>query len=107
MPYISEKTRLPRELKRNIKLSQEDREEIRLIKRLHHHSYNEIARAYGVSKRLIMFVCNPEVEKACRQRRKELASDGRYYNKEKNTAAVRNSRRYKHELYNQGVIKIN
>lgn len=105
MPYKSDKkgVLIPRELKRNIKLSIDEREEIRIIRMLHGYSYNSIAKAYGVSKRLIILICNPEIEKKCRERRKELQKDGRYYKKQYNTSQVRETRRYKHWLYNNGM----
>ena len=105
MPYKSDKkgVLIPRELKRNIKLSMEEREEIRLIRALHGYSYNTIARAYGVSKRLVQFICDPEKERINRERRKRLGKDGRYYNREYNKEQVRESRRYKHWLYNNGM----
>jgi len=101
MPYKSDKkgVLIPRELKRNIKLSIDEREEIRLIRALHGYSYNAIARAYGVSKRLIQFICDPDKERVNRELRKKLCKDGRYYNKEYHRAQVRNTRRYKHMLY--------
>lgn len=101
MPYKSDKkgVLIPRELKRNVKISMEEREEIRLIRALHGYSYNAIARAYGVSKRLVIFICNPDIEKRNAERRKELGKEGRYYNKEYHREQVRNTRRYKHMLY--------
>ena len=106
MPYKSEKAKLPRELKRTVKLSEEERDEIRLIRRLHNHSYNELARAYGVSKRLVIFICNPDTEKKCRERRREFGADGRYYDREKHNESVKRLRKYKNELFKDGVISI-
>lgn len=106
MPYKSEKARLPRELKRTVKLSEDERDEIRLIRRLHNHSYNELARAYNVSKRLIIFICNPDTETKCRQRRRELGADGRYYDRQKHNESIKRLRKYKNELYKEGVISL-
>ena len=105
MPYKSEKIPLPRELKRNIKLTVEKRKEIRLIRMMAGYAYNQIARAYGVSKRLVIFICNPEIEKRSRERFKELQKDGRYYKKEENTKNIRETRRYKQNLYINKIIK--
>ena len=81
----------------------DEREEIRIIRMLHGYSYNSIARAYGVSKRLIQFICNPDIEKRNAERRKKLGKEGRYYNKEYHKEQVRETRRYKHWLYNNGM----
>ena len=107
MPYKSDKKGIliPRELKRNIKLSLEDREEIKRIRREEGVSYQKIANAFGVSKRLVIFICNPEIEAKNKDRLKEAKRNGKYYYREKNTAAVRETRRYKHELYLNGELE--
>lgn len=107
MPYKSDKKGIliPRELKRNIKLSPEDREEIKRIRRDEGVSYQKIANAFGVSKRLVIFICNPEIEKRAKERLKDAKRNGKYYYREKNTAAVRETRRYKHKLYLNGKLE--
>jgi hypothetical protein len=107
MPYKSDKKGIliPRELKRNIKLSPEDREEIKRIRRENVVSYQKIANAFGVSKRLVIFICNPEIAEKAKERLKEAKRQGKYYYKEKNTAAVRETRRYKHKLYKDGKLE--
>ena len=107
MPYKSDKkgVLIPRELKRNIKLSLEEREEIKRIRREEGVSYQKIANAFGVSKRLVIFICNPEIEKRAKERLKDAKRNGKYYYREKNTAAVRETRRYKHKLYNDGKLE--
>ena len=104
MPYKSEKIKLPRELKRNIKLSIEEREELRMQRCLFGTSYNKLAKQFGVSKRLAQFICNPEKEEKNRKLAQSARRSGKYYNREKNTEAVRETRRYKHQLYKKGVI---
>lgn len=104
MPYKSDRkgVLIPRELKRNIKLSLEEREEIKRIRRGDGVSYQKIANAFGVSKRLVIFICNPDIAEKAKERLREAKKQGKYYYKEKNTAAVRETRRYKHKLYNDG-----
>lgn len=107
MPYKSDKKGIliPRELKRNIKLSLEEREEIKRIRREEGVSYQKIANAFGVSKRLVIFICNPDIAEKAKERLKEAKRQGKYYYKHKNTAAVRETRRYKHKLYNDGKLE--
>lgn len=107
MPYKSEKIKIEgTSHDRRIKLTPEQRIEIRRSHEILGTSYNALARMYGVSKRLIQFVCCPEKEEAARQRFRELRADGRYYHKEKNTEAVRDWRRHKQSLYLKGRITL-
>lgn len=107
MPYKSDRkgVLIPRELKRNIKLSLEEREEIKRIRREEGVSYQKIANAFGVSKRLVIFICNPEIAEKAKERLREAKRQGKYYYLEKNTAAVRETRRYKHKLYLNGKLE--
>ena len=101
MPYTSEKIKLPRKYDRRVKLSKEDREE---IKELYGSvSQRKLAKRYNVSRRLIIFIGDPEKYK----RNKELRKDSTwYYNKEKNKNYMKRHRRYKQQLYLEGKIKI-
>ena len=106
MPYVSEKIRITgTSLDRRVKLTQEQREELRHLREFEGWPYNMLAKKYNVSKNLAIFVCNPEVEARNRENFKKLRSDGRYYNKEKNTEAIRKTRNYKQQLYKEGVLK--
>lgn len=81
MAYIKTKD-LPRlqgtarDLRR--KLSEEQREEIRRIREAEGLSTYRLAEMFGVSRRTIDFVLNPEKLERSRARRRELARDGRY-----------------------------
>ena len=48
---------------RRVKLTDEQREDIRYMHKEYGLSYNKLAKEFGVSKRCIQFVCNPEKEK--------------------------------------------
>lgn len=107
MPYKSEKIKLPRELKRNVKLSLEDREEIRLRRAVFGTSYNMLAKEFGVSKRLVQFICNPEKEMEAKKRLQQAKKNGKYrYSQKYHSEQVRETRRYKQNLYLQGIIKL-
>lgn len=105
MPYKFETTKikLPKAKDRRIKLSASDEKTIR---RLYTRGYSirKIAEVYKerCSRRLIQFVIFPERRELCRIQFKERRKDGRYYDKEKNTQAVRNHRRYKQSVLTQG-----
>ena len=61
-------------------------------------SYNQLANLYGVSKRLIIFYCNPDSLKKTKDDFAERRKDGRYYNRDKHREAVSSLRNYKKNL---------
>lgn len=91
---------------RRVKLSFEQREEIREIREKYGWSYNTLAKKYGVSKRTIIFVCNPEIEARVRENFKRLCKNRRYYDREKHNAAIYDLRLYKEKLYKEGVLTV-
>ena len=75
-------------------------------------SQRQLAREYGVSRRLITFIVNPESEernKELLRENKELLREnkakGLYkYDRKKHTENIRNHRRYKQRLFQEGKI---
>lgn len=63
MPFKSEKIKLPKELDRRRKLSDEQREEIKEKYATGLYSQRALAREYNVSRRLISFVIDEEKAK--------------------------------------------
>lgn len=70
-------------------------------------SYQKLADQYGVSKRTIVFICNPDSLEENKKRRAERGGTKIYYNKEKHAANTREHRRYKQELLLKGEITLN
>ena len=105
MPYISEKIPLPPQYDRRRKLTEDDKFEIVRLRKEHNLSQRTLARMFGVSRKLIIFIIDPERHERAKAQFKERRKDGRYYDREKNTIAVRNTRQYKHKLYLDGKIK--
>ncbi len=105
MPYISEKIKLPPQYDRRRKLTEDDKFEIVRLRKEHNLSQRTLARMFGVSRRLIIFIIDPERHERAKAQFKERRKDGRYYDRETNTIAVRNTRQYKHKLYLDGKIK--
>lgn len=105
MPYLSSKIKLPRHLDRRIKLSESDRADI-LLRYKNGEAIREIARAYEnvCSRRLIQFVLFPERDQKLKKVVKKEKRWLKYYNRENNTLAERNTRRYKQELYIKKII---
>lgn len=107
MPYFEEgKYLIPPNKKRTRKLSDEDREDIKKMYASGDFSYNTLAKKFNVSKRLIIFIVNPESKRREYERRRERIRLGLYqqYNPEKGAEYMRNHRRYKRELFKQGAL---
>lgn len=106
MPYKSEKIKLSKEQDRRIKLTDEQRQEIRDKYATGLYSQRNLASEYNVSRRLITFVLDDEKRKKCAEAFKERKSDGRYKpTKEEWAKTMREHRRYKQELYLKGELK--
>ena len=105
MPYKSEKIKLPKEHDRRIKLTDEQREEIREKYSTGLYSQRALAREYGVSRRLISFVLDDEKYQKCREQFKERRADGRYKpTKEEWAKTQKEYRQYKQKLYVDGKL---
>lgn len=91
---------------KRVKLSNAQKEQIRQEYNRGDTSYNKLAQKYGVSKRLIIFIVNPEKLAVAKKTYKQRAKDGRYYNKEKHAAYMKKHREYKDELFKRGDLNI-
>lgn len=105
MPYKSEKINLPPEYDRRRKLTEEQKEEIRVKYATGFYSQRQLAREYNVSRRLITFCIDDTKREKCAEQFKERRKDGRYKpTKEEWAAITRDHRQYKNNLYRQGKI---
>ena len=106
MPYKSEKIKLSKEQDRRIKLTDEQRTEVREKYSTGLYSQRTLAKEYNVSRRLITFVLDEDKQKRNAELLKERKSDGRYKpTKEEWAETIREHRRYKQELYLKGELK--
>ena len=85
-------------LDRRTKLLPCQRERMKYMYETTGWSYNQLANHYGVSKRLIIFCCNPDSLQKTKDDFAERRKDGRYYNKDKHREAVASLRNYKKNL---------
>lgn len=105
MPYKSEGMRIPKEYDRRVKLSDEQKEEIRAKYDTGMYSQRGLAKDYNVSRRLISFILDENKAKKCSEQLAIRRADGRYkQTKEKRAAVMRNHRQYKQELYLNGKL---
>ena len=93
-----DKLRLPKGYDRRIKLTDEQKEEIREIYSFGKCGTRTLAREYGVSKRLVQFIVDPQKAERQKELFKERRKDGRYYDREKHRKAIASLRAYKKEI---------
>lgn len=104
MPYKSEKIKIAGgKYDRRIKLTPEQKEEIR--KNTEGLSQRVLANKYGVSRRTIQFILNPDKLKENLKRRKERGGSMLYYKPEEWPEVIKEHRRYKQKLKLDGKIK--
>lgn len=104
MPYKHETQhlRLQPEQDRRRKLSEEQKEEIRQLYADGKGSHRALADRYHVSKSTIGIIVNPSRAAKVQNRIREHWRD--YADREKHTGAIRDTRRYKQELYLKGAL---
>jgi transposase-like protein len=106
MPYKfeTEHIKTPPIYKRSLKLTQNDKEEMAKMYKMGDWSYQTLANEFGVSKRTAYFAVNPDKQEENYQKRVERGGSMQYYDKAKNTEAVRNHRHYKQQLALDGKL---
>lgn len=105
MPYKSEQIKIQgTKHDRRRKLTERDKQEIRENKE--NLSQRGLAKKYGVSRRMIVFVLFPERQKKNYEDRVARGGSKQYYDREKHTQTIREHRQYKQELFKNGEIKL-
>lgn len=99
MPYKFEETKekIRPEDDRRIKLSDEDKDLLHVLHKAG-ESIHSLSRRFKVSRRLIQFILYPDRHKENLAKRKERGGSKQYYDRKKNTVAIRKYRRHKQEL---------
>lgn len=104
MPYKSEKIKIQGTmLDRRRKLSEETKEQIKKEYATGLIGQRPLAKKYGVSRKTIQIIVNPEIAEKSKQRIKEHWRDYQSFG-DKHNEYAKNTRRYKHSLYLQGKI---
>jgi len=99
MPYKFEtdKRKIPRGKDSRVKLTEEERKEIKSL--YGQISQRKLAKLFGVSRRLIIFIGCPEKLRRAKELYKERRKDGRYYKKERHTKHIKKYRRHKKNIF--------
>lgn len=105
MPYIFEKKKLtiPLSKDRRKKLTCEQKIEIR--ENPNNISIHQLAKDFGVSRRLIQFIRFPERHAKNLQDRQERGGTMQYYNKDKHRETMKEYRKYKKELFDKNELQ--
>jgi hypothetical protein len=106
MPRISDTIAINNEkLDRRVKLTADDKKLVKWLREEEQISYQKLANSFGVSKRLIIFICKPESKVKELENRAKRGSSKIYYNRISHNASIKDHREYKKELFSQGLIK--
>lgn len=107
MPYKSEytKMKIKKEDNRSIKLSPEQKIEIKRLYETGSYSQRELAKKFDVSRRTVVYCIYPEKYKKNREQFKERQKTGMYYNKEKQRIYSQRVREHRKELYKKGMLE--
>ena len=105
IPYKSEYThkKIPRRLDKRVKISLEDREEIK--RQYKNSSQRKLPEAWGVSRRLIQFILDPDKKKRDLQLRKLRGGSKSYYDREKQVKAAQKTRIRRKELDKNNLLE--
>lgn len=106
MPYKAEKIKIEgTKLDRRRKLTEDQKQYIRWLREEEGLSQRQLAAMFGVSRRLITFVLDPDKEKQNKAIQKQHRQEGRYkYTKEQWAETMREHRHYKQQLHKEGKI---
>jgi len=105
MPYKCEKIKLDETQDRRIKLLFCQRLAIIKMYETGIYSIRALTKLWKVDRRLIQFIIFPERQEKNIKDRNTRGGSKQYYVKDNNTKAVKDSRRYKQELYLKGELK--
>ncbi len=98
-----DKMKLSQTQDRRRKLTDEQKEQIKDLYKTGEYSLNQLAQEYGVSKKLILLIVNPESKAKNDARIKAHWQD--YYDREEHNKAIKNLRDYKKDLLAKGELK--
>lgn len=104
MAAIVDKIKLNEKFDRRVKLLQDDKKKIKELYETGNYSLNDLAKKYNVSKKTIHLIVNPNVKK---KNDEYIKSNWKNFqqSKEIRTKNTTNTRNYKRELLEKGLIK--
>ena len=106
MPYKIDKIKLSESQDRRRKLSNEQKDTIREMYSTGNWSLNTLASKFSVSKKSILLIVNPTSAQRDKEYKKENWREFQK-SKEEHAKAIRETRRYKQALYQNGELEYN
>lgn len=105
MPYKfdTKKMKIPREQRKNVKLSLEDRKKIADMYKTGYYSQRQLAEMFGVSKKTIYMYVDETGERAKHSQEKAKERNKRIGYK--NYEAIKRTREYRKMLYKNGKLE--
>jgi len=101
--FETENLKIPKEMDRRRKLNDEQRKE---IKKLYGKiSQRKLAKMFNVSRRLIVFIGDPDQYKKNLENRKLRGGSAIYYDKNKQKKYAKVTRKYKKQLYDEKLLE--
>ena len=98
MPNWREQVPLGKERDARIKLTEADKKRVVEFHETGLWSQRALAKEFGVSRRLITFIIDPEKKAENLRRRAEAGGSKKYYDKDKHRASIKKHRNRKKEL---------
>jgi len=106
MPYVHTKLKIKEKDDKRIKLTKSQKSEIYSLYNLYGaFSQRELAKMFGVSRRLITFIVEPQKQVENLKRRNEAGGSKQYYDKDKWREQMKSHRHHKQELYVKGELE--
>ena len=96
---------IPKDLKRNIKLNDDDKKHIIEMYKTGEYSYRKLASIYGVAHKTIYYIINPHKYREFLDKRKKEKTSAYYYNKDKHREYMRRTREYRKTLEKQNLLE--
>lgn len=106
MPYKFEtdKLTIKKEDDKRVKLDDSSKRLIIELYKTGEYSQRKLAQQFGVSRRLVTFILDPSKLAKNIENRKARGGNKQYYDKDKNTNAMKKHRQYKRRLYKEGKL---
>ena len=104
MPSKIDKLKLSEKQDRRVKLTTQDKEEVKKMYSTGLYSLNMLAKKYGVSKKLILITVNPKSKQKSKEYTKNNWKNWQRSKEERNEYS-KATRRYKKDLYDKGELK--
>ena len=98
IPYKSERIKLPETLDRRVKITKEQREEIKELYATGDYSWRKLAQMYHVDKSRIGQIVNPRLGNNVREQSRKYSATHKP-SKEQRNKTVREHRKYKQQLF--------